>query len=45
MAGVGTIARTEPVTAPFTETLSASDLLGGNCSVGRCRGSLDLVHG
>ena len=45
MAGLGTTSPGEPTTDPFTETLSASDLLGGDCSVGRCRGRLDLVHG
>jgi hypothetical protein len=45
MAGLAATSQSEPVTAPFTETLSASDVLGGDCSVGPCRGTLDLVHG
>lgn len=45
MTMLGMTSPREPTPAPFTETLSASDLLGGTCSVGRCRGRLDLVHG
>ena len=45
MAGLVTTSQSRPVTASFTETLSASDVLGGDCSVGPCRGRLDLVHG
>ncbi|SVB40458.1 uncharacterized protein METZ01_LOCUS193312 [marine metagenome] len=29
----------------FVETLSASDRVGGECSVDACRGALDLVYG
>ena len=45
MAGLATTSQSGPVTASFTETLSAADVLGSHCSVGPCRGTLDLVHG
>ena len=45
MTGLDTTSRSDSAPAPFIETLSGSDLLGGDCTVGRCRGRLDLVHG
>ena len=45
MAMLETMSPSEPAPAPFTETLSLSDRLGGDCSIGTCRGRLDLVHG
>ena len=45
MTSLATTSRTEPATAPFTETLSTEEQLGGRCPIGTCQGRLDLVHG